>query len=193
MTSTLGSYWPSLFTHHWGHHFPAMPLDMGVAITPHGELPSTLAQLVPCPGRTFLSWGVIGAASDKNASDSHCSYLKFSCFFKHKYFTDYCLQLFWGKCFADFLSQPLARSLTLMFFFFFFPQWYQWPAGWNCVINCCLSLSYHHHLCFFYSAVSLRWALVSYCNIRFKFVLCPCCLPLYISLASQFIFIIFFS
>ena len=157
MTSTLGSHQPSLFTHHWGHHFPTMPLDMGVAITPHGV--NFLPQLVPCPGRTLLSWGVIEAALDKNASDSHCSYLKFSCFFKHKYFTDYCLQLFWGKCFADFLSQPLARRLTLIFFF---PLNDISAASWNFVINCCLSLSYHHHLCFFYSAVSLRWALVSY-------------------------------
>lgn len=98
MTSALGSYWPppySLITevitsqYDWTWVLPSL----------HMWTSFHLSTTCPLPWQNLTELGEwLELLQTRMLQDSHCSYLKFSCFFKHKYFTGYCLQLFWGKC-----------------------------------------------------------------------------------------------
>ena len=147
------------------------------------ELPSIKVQPVCCLGRTLVT-----TEPERVGSDWSCFrqegfrfpllLLKAWLFFQHKCFTDYCLQLFWGKRICWLPHSALSQKAYL---YVFFPQWYHWRTDRNFMIFCALFLFCCLHLYFLCSALPLRWTLVRYYNVWF-FYACV------VSLLSTFLF-----
>lgn len=112
----LPQLWPqpgagrlSLLTHHWDHHFCQQWLWMWVLPPLQVEwTPSQWSTACPLRGRTpCASWARGAGRATGAASDSHCSYLKLSCFLSINI-----LQIIVYSCFGkeDLLTSSLSHS-----------------------------------------------------------------------------------
>lgn len=149
---------PSLLTHHWDHHFYQQWLWMWVLPPLQVEwTPSQWSTACPLRGRTpRASWAGGAGRATGAASDSHCSYLKLSCFLSINI-----LQIIVYSCFGkeDLLTSSLSHSQKSQLYVyippFVFAKFFLVSfstismTNWLDLVLCCyLFLSYCLHLCF---------------------------------------------
>lgn len=173
----------------WAWMSPLLHRDWATLL---GSTACPLLGRAPKPTELEEAGGVIRAAACKNVSDSHYSSLKFSYFLNIN-----TLQIIVYSCPADLDLCALWFLFSLYLIVFISFSFWSF-SDWSLIPRILFRSWRHHTNSVFCRAALLCTAtepLVRYCCILFSpFLMCPCCLPFYISFVPQWIlFWSFFS